>query len=181
MPKILTARRREDERERARLYLKSRLMLPTIPLGMVTLLAGYADVVLMWIQDQLTPRALLGSTILFLCGAVWGWGHARYERYLLETCPEYFARKQKLLEAAKEYKRVKRDVPATGLRWRCTSWGSLPKLESACIISATWGPMQRSFSPGQATLTPRSFSGGVCLRPDRLLLPNPQEQVPGKT
>src|SRR2546427_7211378 len=63
MPKILTARRREDERERARLYLKSRLMLPTIPLGMVTLLAGYADVVLMWIQDQLTPRALLGSTI----------------------------------------------------------------------------------------------------------------------
>jgi len=114
MPKILTARRREDERERARLYLKSRLMLPTIPLGMVTLLAGYADVVLMWIQDQLTPRALLGSTILFLCGAVWGWGHARYERYLLETCPEYFARKQKLLEAAKEYKRVKRDVPATG-------------------------------------------------------------------
>ena len=114
MPKILTARRREDERERARLYLKSRLMLPTIPLGMVTLLAGYADVVLMWIQDQLTPRALLGSTILFLCGAVWGWGHARYERYLLGTCPEYFARKQKLLNAAKEYKRVKRDVPATG-------------------------------------------------------------------
>src|SRR2546422_5671708 len=94
MPKILTARRREDERERARLYLKSRLMLPTIPLGMVTLLAGYADVVLMWIQDQLTPRALLGSTILFLCGAVWGWGHARYERYLLGTCPEYFARKR---------------------------------------------------------------------------------------
>jgi hypothetical protein len=114
MPKILTARRREDERERARLYLKSRLMLPTIPLGMVTLLAGYGDVVLMWIQNELTPQALLGSTMLFLFGAVWGWGHARYERYLLETCPEYFARKQKLLEAAKEYKRVKRDLPAAG-------------------------------------------------------------------
>jgi len=114
MPKILTARRREDERERARLYLKSRLMLPTIPLGMVTLLAGYGDIVLMWVQNQLTPQALLGSTILFLCGAVWGWGHARYERYLLGTCPEYFARKQKLLEAAKEYKRMKRDLPAAG-------------------------------------------------------------------
>jgi len=93
MPKILTAHRREDERERARLYLKSRLMLPTIPLGMVTLLAGYGDIVLMWIQDQLTPQAL---------------------RYLLGTCPEYFARKQKLLEAAKEYKRMKRDLPAAG-------------------------------------------------------------------
>src|SRR5207245_8186543 len=73
MPKILTIRRREDERERARLYLKSRLMLPTIPLGMVTLLAGYGDMVLMWIQNELTPQALLGSTILFLCGAFWGW------------------------------------------------------------------------------------------------------------
>src|SRR5437870_10435994 len=61
MPKILTVRRREDERERARLYLKSRLMLPTIPLGMVTLLAGYGDIVLMWVQNQLTPQALLGA------------------------------------------------------------------------------------------------------------------------
>jgi hypothetical protein len=114
MPKILTIRRREDERERARLYLKSRLMLPTIPLGMVTLLAGYGDMVLMWIQNELTPQALLGSTILVLCGAFWGWGHARYERYLVGACPEYFARKQKQLESAKEYKRVKRDFPATG-------------------------------------------------------------------
>ncbi|TLY21789.1 MAG: hypothetical protein E6K68_05050 [Nitrospirae bacterium] len=114
MPKILTIRRREDERERARLYLKSRLMLPTIPLGMVTLLAGYGDMVLMWIQNELTPQALLGSTLLFLCGAFWGWGHARYERYLVGVCPEYFARKQKQLEAAKEYKRVKRDFPTTG-------------------------------------------------------------------
>src|SRR5256712_14171225 len=89
-------------------------MLATIPLGMVTLLAGYGDIVLMWVQNQLTPQALLGSTILFLWGAVWGWGHARYERYLLGTCPEYFARKQKLLEAAKEYKRMKRDLPAAG-------------------------------------------------------------------
>src|SRR6058998_3122878 len=118
MPKILTAHRREDERERARLYLKSRLMLPTIPLGMVTLLAGYGDIVLMWVQDQLTPQALLGSTILFLCGAVWGWGHARYERYLLGTCPEYFARKQKLLEA----QGVQADEAGPAGRWATSSW-----------------------------------------------------------
>ena len=61
MPKIVTARRREDERDRARLYLKSRLMLPTIPLGMVTLLAGYGDMAVMWMQDELTPAAVLGS------------------------------------------------------------------------------------------------------------------------
>ena len=114
VPKIVTARRREDERERARLYLKSRLMLPTIPLGMVTLLAGYGDMALMWMQDELTPRALMGSTILFFSGAVWGWGHARYERYLVAVCPEHLARKQKILEAAKDYKRTRRDASPAG-------------------------------------------------------------------
>src|SRR5437016_155154 len=114
MPKILTARRREDERERARVYLKSRLMMPTIPLGMVTLLAGYGDLAVLWFQDKLTPQILLGSAVLFVCGAVWGWGHVQYERYLLSACPEYLARKQKLLESAKDYKRVKRDAPTAG-------------------------------------------------------------------
>ena len=114
MPKIVTARRREDERDRARLYLKSRLMLPTIPLGMVALLAGYGDMALMWMQDELTPTAVLGSSILFFCGAVWGWGHARYERYLVAACPEYLARKQKILDAARDYKKVKRDAPTAG-------------------------------------------------------------------
>lgn len=114
MPKIVTARRREDERDRARLYLKSRLMLPTIPLGMVALLAGYGDMALMWMQDELTPSALLAGTILFFCGAVWGWGHAWYERYLTVTCPEYLARKQKILDAARDYKKAKRDVSTAG-------------------------------------------------------------------
>ena len=114
MPKIVTARRREDERDRARLYLKSRLMLPTIPLGMVALLAGYGDMAAMWMQDELTPRALMGSTVLFFGGAVWGWGHARYERYLVATCPEYLARKQKTLDAAKDYKKVRRGVSTAG-------------------------------------------------------------------
>lgn len=114
MPKIVTARRREDERERARLYLKSRLMLPTIPLGMVALLAGYGDMAVMWFQDELMPPVLMGSAILFFGGAVWGWGHARYERYLVATCPEYLARKQKMLDAAKDYKKVRRDTPAAG-------------------------------------------------------------------
>jgi hypothetical protein len=89
-------------------------MFPTIPLGMVTLLAGYGGVAMMWFHDELTPRALLGSTLIFFFGAILGWGHVRYERYLVRTCPEYLARKQKLLEAAKEFKRARREVPGTG-------------------------------------------------------------------
>jgi len=112
MPKIVTAKRREGEIERARLYLKSRLMFPTIPLGMVALLAGYGGVAMMWFQDELTPGALLGSTLLFAFGAVLGWAHARYERYLVQACPEYLAQKHKFLQAVKELKRAKRDVPS---------------------------------------------------------------------
>lgn len=114
MPKIVTARRREDEVERARLYLKSRLIMPTIPLGMVALLAGYGGVAFMWFQDELTPGALVGSTVLFVAGAVWGWGHARYERYLVATCPDYLARKHKQLEAVRDYKRVKHESSGSG-------------------------------------------------------------------
>ena len=118
VPKIITSRHRESESERARLYLKSRLMLPTIPLAMVTLLSGYGSLAVMWFQDTLTAEVLLGSTVLFVIGAVFGWAQVRYERYLIRTCPEYLARKHKLLEAAKEYKRPKRDLPTEGPKHR---------------------------------------------------------------
>ena len=114
MPKIITSRHREGETERARQYIKSRLMLPAIPLAMVTLLTGYGSLAFMWFQDTLTSPVLLGSTALFVVGAIFGWAQVRYERYLVRTCPEYLARKYKLLEAAKEYKRSKRDLPTDG-------------------------------------------------------------------
>lgn len=112
MPKIVTARRLENERDRARRYLKSRLIMPTFPLGAAALVAGYGYMLLF--LNTLTTGILLGSTILLLFGAMWGWCHTRYERYLLSACPEYFARKQKLFDAAKDYKRVSRDLPGHG-------------------------------------------------------------------
>src|SRR5438105_7757090 len=95
LPKIITSRHRESETGRARQYIKSRLMLPTIPLAMVTLLTGYGSLAFMWFQDTLTLQALLASTALFVVGAIFGWAHVRYERYLVRTCPEYLARKHK--------------------------------------------------------------------------------------
>jgi hypothetical protein len=114
MAKIITSRHRASEAERARQYIKSRLMLPTIPLAMVTLLTGYGSLAFMWFQDSLTVQALGGSFLLFLAGVGLGWGQVRYERYLVQTCPEYLARKQKVLDAAKDYKRPKRDLPLGG-------------------------------------------------------------------
>jgi hypothetical protein len=114
MAKIITSRHRASETERARQYIKSRLMLPTIPLAMVTLLTGYGSLAFMWFQDSLTIQALGVSMGLFLAGVGFGWGQVRYERYLVRTCPEYLARKQKVLDAAKEYKRPKRDLPIGG-------------------------------------------------------------------
>ena len=111
MPKIITSHHRQTETELARQYVKTRLMLPTIPLAMVALLTGYGSLVFMWFQDTLTPQVFLGSTVLFAIGVVAGWADVRYERYLVRTCPEYLARKHKILEAAKEYKRPKRDLP----------------------------------------------------------------------
>ena len=89
-------------------------MLPTIPLAMVTLLTGYGSLGFMWFEDSLTLQAAGASFVLFLAGAVLGWGQVWYERYLVRTCPEYLARKQKVLDAAKEYKRPRRDLPIGG-------------------------------------------------------------------
>ncbi len=114
MTKIITSRHRASEAERARQYIKSRLMLPTIPLAMVTLLTGYGSLAFMWSQDTLTLQVLESSFVLFLAGVGLGWGQVRYERYLVRTCPEYLARKQKVLDAAKEHKRPKRDFPIGG-------------------------------------------------------------------
>jgi hypothetical protein len=68
----------------------------------------------MWFQDSLTLQALGISFLLFVAGVALGWGQVRYERYLVQTCPEYLARKQKVLDAAKEYKRPKRDLAIGG-------------------------------------------------------------------
>jgi hypothetical protein len=114
MAKIITSRHRASETDRARQYIKNRLMLPTIPLAMVTLLTGYGSLAFMWFQDTLTLETLGLSTILFLTGVSLGWGQVRYERYLVRTCPEFLARKQKVLNAVKEYKRPKRDLPTVG-------------------------------------------------------------------
>ena len=114
MAKIITSRHRATETERARQYIKSRLMLPTIPLAMVTLLTGYGSLAFMWFQDSLTLQALGASMVLFVAGAALGWGQVRYDRYLVRTCPEYLAGRQKVLDAAKEYKRPKRGVSAGG-------------------------------------------------------------------
>src|SRR5438445_8931524 len=114
LPKIITSRHRESETGRARLYIKSRLMLPTIPLAMVTLLTGYGSLAFMWFQDTLTLQALFASTALFVVGAIFGWAQVRYERYVVRICPEYLPRKHTLLAAAKHYKRPKRHLPHGG-------------------------------------------------------------------
>ncbi len=144
LPKIITSRHRESETGRARLYIKSRLMLPTIPLAMVTLLTGYGSLAFMWFQDTLTLQALLASTALFVVGAIFGWAHVCYERYLVRTCPEYLARKHKLLEAAKDYKRPKRDL-ARAVCGSAITIAALARRDSRQMKGTTsWLPIRRA-------------------------------------
>src|SRR5207249_12267396 len=58
---------------------------------LVTLLTGYGSLAFMWFENTLTLQALLASTALFVVGAIFGWAHVCYERYLVRTCPEYLA------------------------------------------------------------------------------------------
>lgn len=167
MPKIVTARRRDDEREQARRYIKSRVMLPTIPLAMVTLLISLGDMGWQWLQRLYTPEVFTASFLLFVTGGGWGWAHARYERYLMESHPAYFARKHKSLEAAKEYKRSRREdsgaVPIhRGRRWIPLAYatGIAAQLGMTLYYASQTGIYLAFFLPWAGYFTAKSF----CLR-----------------
>lgn len=165
MPKILTARRREDVREQARRYIKSRLMLPTIPLAMVTLLISLGDMGWLWLQELYSPEVFSASFLLFVTGAGWGWAHARYERYLMEFHPAYFARKQKILEAAKEYKRSGQDESGAAPRHQGRRWiplayatGTAAQFGMTLYYAGQTGIYLAFFLPWAGYLVSKAFS-----------------------
>lgn len=91
MPKIITAKRREGETDKAREYVKVHILLPSSLLGLVCLVAGTFALVYQFFAETYSWRTLLQSTGLMMIGGVLGWGQTRYHQYLLREHPGYFA------------------------------------------------------------------------------------------
>ena len=109
MAKLVTAKRRESQSDKTKIYIQTFIMVPSVLMGMVALIVGYGGIVFTFMQDALTGLMLLDSTGLLFFGALLGWGHARYQYYLFMTYPEYYAGHFQLFTRGPRRKRRKKE------------------------------------------------------------------------
>ncbi|MFM8551741.1 MAG: hypothetical protein ACKOCD_05395 [Nitrospiraceae bacterium] len=111
MPKLITAKRVENETELAKQYVKTHILFPSVLLGFIMLLAGAASLVYQFMVEIYGWQTFLESTGLLVAGGLVGWGQTRYHRSLLRDHPTYFASRLKTFSQA-SLKRAKKESAA---------------------------------------------------------------------
>lgn len=109
MPKILTAKRRESETDRAREYVKTHILFPSGVLGLIFMVAGTAALVYQFMSETYGWRPFVETSGLILSGVALGWAQTKYHQYLLREYPAHFAGRLKLFSQA-ALKRSKREA-----------------------------------------------------------------------
>ena len=109
MTKLITTKRRENKADARKTYIQTFIMVPSVLLGMVSLIVGYGGIIFTFMADKLTGTTLLDSTGLLFFGALLGWGHARYQHRLFLLYPEYYASHFQLLTKGGRKKRRKKE------------------------------------------------------------------------
>jgi hypothetical protein len=111
MPKIITAKRLDNEQELARQYVKTHILFPSGLLGLVLMLAGTASLLYQFVVESYGWPTFAQSTGLMVAGGLLGWAQTRYHRYLLREHPGHFADRLKVFTRAAQ-KRARRDPPS---------------------------------------------------------------------
>tara|TARA_B100000315_G_scaffold260404_1_gene321481 strand:+ start:5007 stop:5540 length:534 start_codon:yes stop_codon:yes gene_type:complete len=109
MAKLITEKRLENKADRTKTYIQTFIMVPSVLMGMVSLIVGYGGIIFTFMQDALTGLTLLDSTGLLFFGVLLGWGHARYQQHLFLTYPEHYAGHFQLLTPGARRKRRKKE------------------------------------------------------------------------
>lgn len=97
MPRIITARKAEAERDRADHYIRQAVLVPSALLGFAALVFGYGAVIYLLFNKPATA-VVIDSSVLLLLGAAAGLAQAFYQGFLFRTYPDHFARKQRRRE-----------------------------------------------------------------------------------
>jgi hypothetical protein len=112
MPKIITAKRLDNETELAREYVKTHILFPSGLLGLVFMLAGTASLIYQFMVESYGWPTFAQSTGLLVAGGLLGWAQTRYHRYLLREHPAHFADRLRVFTRAAQ-KRARRE-PSPG-------------------------------------------------------------------
>lgn len=91
MPKIITAKRAENEIDLARRYVKTNIVFPSTLLGGIMMLSGMASLAYQFLFETYEWRTFAESTGLVCAGGLLGYVQTRYHRYVLRDHPGYFA------------------------------------------------------------------------------------------
>jgi hypothetical protein len=97
MPRLITARKTEAERDRADQFIKQSVLIPSALLGFIALVLGYGAVIYL-LFDRPATAVAIDSSVLLLTGAAVGLAQAFYQGFLSRTYPDHFARKQRRRE-----------------------------------------------------------------------------------
>lgn len=96
MPKIITAKRKEGELEKAQNYVRSQILFPAGLLGLLSIVIGVIALVYQLIIGTYDVFTFAQSSALIVAGIVLGWGQTRYHKFILREYPEFFAARMKL-------------------------------------------------------------------------------------
>lgn len=144
MPKLITARRVENETELARQYIKRHILFPSVLLGFIMLLAGTGSLIYQFMVETYGWQTFVESTGLLMVGGSVGWGQTRYHRYLLREHPAFFADRLKRFSRGGA-KRTKREQTSQELEHPGRQWvpwcylGGIAGILGLSIAIAMWG------------------------------------------
>lgn len=95
MPKVITARRQEDETEKAQEFVRTYILFPASLLGLIAIVVGVVALGYQLFQGQYGWETFTYSSALLVAGVLLGLAQTKYQQYLLREFPGYFANRMK--------------------------------------------------------------------------------------
>lgn len=95
MTKVITAKRREGEAEKAHEYIRTHILFPSGLLGLLAMVVGALALIYQLIVETYALETFLYSSGLLLSGVMVGFGQTKYQQFLLREYPAYFASRMK--------------------------------------------------------------------------------------
>lgn len=91
MPRLVTVKKAETERQQAVHYVRNSLVYPSALIGLVSLVLGYGGVIYLFFTDRSTTDLLTYSLVLLGAGLALGLGQGLYQNYIFRSHPAVYA------------------------------------------------------------------------------------------